>query len=142
MLTQDELRLSPYNQKMREHLKQLAGNVKSDDVDVYLTEIGQDAHSPGWAFLDCKKYGCLMSLSYNGVNGVSLSICVKPNKICGTGYGCLNDGYANLTPAMLDKACEIGLMHIASARRQGDIPMYKDIQELMNRFSSTVFTKL
>lgn len=46
MLTQDELRLSPYNQKMREHLKQLAGNVKSDDVDVYLTEIGQDAHSP------------------------------------------------------------------------------------------------
>lgn len=39
-------------------------------------------------------------------------------------------------------ADEIGLMHIASASRQGDIPMYKDIQELMNRFSSTVFTKL
>lgn len=133
-------KLSPYYQKLRDHLITVVKGLVSPDVDVYLANAG--FHSPGWAFLDCKKHDCFMSLSYDRICGISLSIVPRPNKTCGTGYACVDNGLTTITPTQLDEACLLGKRLIAAHNRDKRIQLYDTIEDLLDTYSCAAFEKL
>lgn len=97
--------MSEYYAKMRQHLLEVAQSLVCDDVIIYLRK--EEDRSYGVLFH--KPTSSVMSIGYEGVFGISLSSCVKPNKFCGTGYRCLEDGWSRISRKQLDAACEYGL---------------------------------
>jgi len=101
--------MSEYYAKMRQHLLEVAQSLVCDDVVIYLRK--EEDRSYGVLFH--KPTSSVMSIGYEGVFGISLSSCVKPNKFCGTGYRCLEDGWSRISRKQLDEACEYGLHRLS-----------------------------
>ena len=67
--------MSEYYIKQRGHLEVLLESLISDDVDAYL----YDSTDSAWGLIYHKPTTEIMTISYDGVNGISLSSCLKPN---------------------------------------------------------------
>ena len=100
--------MSEYYIKMRQHLLEVAKSLASEDVIIYLRK--EEDRSYGVLFH--KPTGSVTSIGYEGVFGLQLSICVKPNKFCGTGYSCMEEGWSRISRKQLDEACEYGLRRL------------------------------
>ena len=93
--------MSEYYLKQRAHLQKLLESFVSDEVDAYL----YDSTDSAWGLIYYKPTNTLMSISYEGVNGIGLGSCLKPNKWHGTGYQCLEPGFRWITTDDLKEAC-------------------------------------
>lgn len=130
--------LSSYNQDARRRLIRIASGLISDDVDVFITE--DNDYSPGWCVLNCKKHHCIMTLNFDRVMGVSLTFDTKPNRVCGTGFACLPDGLASVSPAELDEACRTGWRRYYAEGKNA--PLYQSMQDYFRNNQYAKFVKL
>ena len=119
--------LSPYNQDTRRRLIRIASGLISDDVDVFITE--DNDYSPGWCVLNCKKHHCIMTLNFDRVMGV-----------CGTGFACLPDGLASVSPEDLDEACRTGWRRYYAEGKNA--PLYQSMQDYFRNNTYAQFEKL
>ena len=135
--------MSEYMQKQRSHLRQLLQALSGPDVEVYMYRPQNDNDST-WGIIYHKPTNTILDISYEGVNGVSLGTCLKPNKIYGTGYSVLDTGYRWITRQDIAQACELGrsLLMRDLVKQSTDlvIPLntadrygYKDLQEYFQK---------
>lgn len=130
--------LSPYYQDTRRRLIQIASGLISEDTDVFITK--DTEQSPGYCVLNCKKHHCIMTLNFDRVMGVSLTFDTKPNRVCGTGFACLPDGLASVSPAELDEACLIGWRRYRTEGKNA--PLYQSMQDYFRNNTYSQFEKL
>lgn len=127
--------MSEYYLKQRAHLQKLLESFVSDEVDAYL----YDSPDSAWGIIYYRPTNTIMSIGYEGVNGISLSSCLKPNKWHGTGYQCLEPGLRWITEDDLKEACHKATVLLAKdvmAKRETktpDICMSSDLQKHMYR---------
>lgn len=131
--------MSEYYIKQRGHLQVLLESLISDDVDAYL----YDSTDSAWGLIYHKPTNTIMTIGYDGVNGISLSSCLKPNKWHGTGYQCLESGFRWITKEDLDAAFQRATVLLAKgimAEQKTNVPdicllsdilkhMYRDLDE-------------
>ena len=130
--------LSPYYQDTRRRLIQIASGLISEDTDVFITKEAEQ--SPGYCILNCKKHHCIMTLNFDRVMGVSLTFDTKPNRVCGTGFACLPDGLASVSPAELDEACLTGWRRYRTEGKNA--PLYQSMQDYFRNNAYAKFEKL
>lgn len=130
--------LSPYYQDTRRRLIQIASGLISEDTDVFITK--DTEQSPGYCVLNCKKHHCIMTLNFDRVMGVSLTFDTKPNRVCGTGFACLPDGLASVSPAELDEACLTGWRRYRTEGKNA--PLYQSMQDYFRNNAYSQFVKL
>ena len=106
--------MSEYYTKQRGHLQILLESLISDDVDAYL----YDSRDSAWGLIYHKPTNAIMTISYDGVNGISLSSCLKPNKWHGTGYPCLESGLRWITKDDLKAAFHQAQVLLAREREK------------------------
>lgn len=109
--------MSEYYLKQKSHLKKLLESLISDEVDAYL----YDSTDSAWGLIYHKPTHTIMSISYEGVNGVALGSCLKPNRWHGTGYQCLEPGFRWISSDDLAEAC-----HQATALLVQDIMAHRE----------------
>lgn len=131
--------MSEYYIKQRGHLEVLLESLISDDVDAYL----YDSTDSAWGLIYHKPTNTIMTIGYEGVNGISLSSCLKPNKWHGTGYQCLESGFRWITKEDLEAAFHKAKVLLAKdimAHRETKVPgiclpddlqkhLYRDLDE-------------
>lgn len=113
--------MSEYYSKQRGHLEVLLESLVSDEVDAYL----YDSTESAWGLLYQKSSGTIMTISYDGVNGISLGSCLKPNKWHGTGYQCLEPGLRWITKDDLKEAFQRAIVLLAKgimAEQETSVP--------------------
>ena len=113
--------MSEYYIKQRGHLEVLLESLISDDVDAYL----YDSTDSAWGLIYHKPSNVIMTIGYDGVNGISLSSCLKPNTWHGTGYQCLESGFRWITKEDLETAFHKAKVLLAKdimAHRETKVP--------------------
>lgn len=136
--------MTDYIRRQRTHLIQQLERLQGPDVEIYFRD-GDDAQ---WGILYFPDNQDIMSISYDNVMGISLGTCLKPDRMHGTGYSCLDVGYRFITRQDMFRARQLGAHLLAQdvmneARRQGKFIMtqadidshrYKNIQEYLDTY--------
>ena len=84
--------MSEYYIKQRGHLEVLLESLISDDVDAYL----YDSRDSAWGLIYHKPSNVIMTIGYDGVNGISLSSCLKPTRGMAPGISAWSPASAGL----------------------------------------------
>lgn len=127
--------MSEYYTKQKVHLQELLESLISDDVDAFLYG-GTDS---AWGLIYDKPSNTIMVISYDGVYGIALSSCLKPNRWHGTGYKCLEAGLCWISKEDLKEACQLAMVLLVQgilSHKNTETPgicMMGDLQKHMYR---------
>lgn len=113
---------SQYAQKQYDHLKNLMRSLASPDLRAFIHKDSDYA----WGILYHVQSNTILNISYNGVTGIGLGICLKPSRLYGTGYGHLEDGFRWINKAVIEEEIEqdtARLVHDLIREKQTQYPL-------------------